>query len=82
MIEVFAMCGNLPKDYKYTVGERLKIALMDLMMNIYEANIVDDKTEALTKCRRYVVETKLYVRMLHGTNHLPVKRFAPPCLPR
>jgi hypothetical protein len=76
MIEVFTMCGNLPKDYKYTVGERLKNALMDLMMNIYEANIVVDKTETLTKCRRHVVETKLYLRMLHDTNHLSVKRFA------
>jgi four helix bundle protein len=77
MIEVFNMCGSLPKDYKYTVGERLKNTLMDLMMNIYEANISDDnKAEILGRCKRYVVETKLYLRMLHDLNLLSVRRFA------
>jgi len=76
MIEVFNMCGSLPKDYKYTVGERLKNTLMDLMMAIYEANISSDKAEILGKCKRYIVETKLYLRMLHDLSHLSVKRFA------
>jgi hypothetical protein len=76
MIEVFNMCGGLPKDYKYTVGERLKNILMDLMIGIYEANSSDDKAEILDRCRKYVVETQLYLRMLHDLKRLSTKRFA------
>jgi hypothetical protein len=76
MIEVFNLCGSLPKDYKYTVGERLKNALMDLMLGIYEANISDDKSELLAECRRYMVGIKLYLRMLRDMKLVSVNRFA------
>jgi hypothetical protein len=77
MIEVFNMCGSLSKDYRYTVGERLKNVLMDLMLGIYEANLSpDDRVEILGRCRRYMVETKLYLRMLHDLKRLSTGRFA------
>jgi len=76
VLEVFTLCAHLSKDYKYTVGERLKNELMSLMTGIYEANLADGKTEVLQQCRRNVVAVKLYIRLLYDLKVLSVKRFA------
>jgi hypothetical protein len=52
MIEVFNLCGGLPKNDRNTVGERLKNTCMDLNLAICEAHVSDDKSEALGRCRR------------------------------
>jgi hypothetical protein len=57
MIEVFNLCGSLPKDDRHTVGERLKNTCMDLNLGICEAHASDDKSEALGRCRRVVGRT-------------------------
>jgi hypothetical protein len=75
VLEVFMMCKSLPKDYKYTVGERLKNQLTDLMSGIYEANLEEDKTLCLQQCRRNVVVAKLYVRLLYDMKVLSMKRY-------
>ena len=36
----FKLIRNLNKDYKYTVGEKLKNEIMELMINVYKANKV------------------------------------------
>ena len=35
----FKLIKDLRKDYKYTVGEKIKNETLDLMMNIYRANL-------------------------------------------
>jgi hypothetical protein len=76
MIEVFNLCGSLPKDDRHTVGERLKNTCMDLNLGICEAHASDDKSEALGRCRRYVMEIQLYLRMLFDLGRLSVERYA------
>ena len=76
VLEIYTLCGSLPKDYKYTIGERLKNRLTDLIAEIYEANLAGDKTAPLQQCRRHVVAAKLYVRLLHDMKVLSMKRFA------
>lgn len=75
VIEVFKMCGSLPKDYKYTIGEKLKNALLDLTTGIYEANAEEDKLLVLCRCRKYMVEIKLYLRLLYDLKQISMKRF-------
>ena len=76
VIEVYGICNHLHRDYKYTLGEKLKNTLIDLMVEIYKAHLATDKLEDVQMCRRQVVAIKIYLRLLHDLKQLSVKRFA------
>lgn len=52
LLASFKLCSNLPRDYRYTLGERLKTELTDLMICIYRANGSEEKRPYLTEARR------------------------------
>ncbi|HHN47997.1 MAG TPA: four helix bundle protein, partial [Bacteroidales bacterium] len=37
LLLVFAHCRQMTKEYKYTLGEKLKNETLELIMNIYRA---------------------------------------------
>lgn len=76
VIDVFAMCNTLNRDYRYSVGEKLKNALIELMIGIYKANLMEDKQPFVVQGREQMVEITLYLRLLHDLKQLSVKRFA------
>ena len=39
----FELIRNVDRDYKYTVGEKLKNQILELMMNVYRANLGREK---------------------------------------
>lgn len=79
LLELYQVSKNLSRDHRYTIGERMKGRIMDLMVCIYHANSTQDKEEKtghITRAREYVVEIKLYVRLLHDLQQISVKRVA------
>ena len=60
LLLIFQYSSKLPKDYKYTVGERLKNEATEVLVAIFEASQLKDKNKAvaiqkalnsLEKCR-------------------------------
>jgi four helix bundle protein len=78
LLELYEVCKNLPRDHRFTIGERLKEKLMDMMVCIYHANSTTNESKAahLKQAREYMVEIKLYIRLLHDMKQLSVRRFA------
>jgi len=76
VVEVFKLCGSMQRDYKFTIGEKLKNTLIELMVGIYRANVEVERMEMIRQCRQYVVQVKLYLRLLHDLDQLSTKRFA------
>lgn len=76
LLAVFKMNINLTREHRYTLGEKLKGELTDLIVCIYRANSgEEDKEEHLRAAREHVVVVKLYMRMLHDLNQINLKRF-------
>ncbi len=48
LIEIFKRTKLFPREYKYTIGERLKNEALELIINIYKAN----KTAKVNRARR------------------------------
>jgi four helix bundle protein len=74
----FQLVGNLRKDYKYTVGEKLKNEIMDLMMNIYRANKRRDakeKIERVVKAQESIEVVRILFRLLKDLKQLSLKHF-------
>lgn len=76
LLQVIRVSGNLQRDFRYTIGERLKIEIMDLCIYIYKANGTYEKQEFIEKARERIVIVKLQVRVLHDLKQISVKQYA------
>lgn len=76
LIEVYGVCGQLAREYRYTLAERLKTEITELMLSIYRANLSSDKQAGLNRARELLVTIKLYVRLLHDLQQINLKRYA------
>lgn len=76
LLQIIRMSMNLQRDFRYTIGERLKIEIMDLCIYIYKANGSYEKLEFIKQARERMVVVKLQVRVLHDVKQISVKQFA------
>lgn len=76
LLQIIRMSMNLQRDFRYTIGERLKIEIMDLCIYIYKANGSYEKQEFIKQARERMVVVKLQVRVLHDVKQISVKQFA------
>lgn len=76
LVESYNMCHNLQRDYRYTLGEKLKQELMDLMVDIYKANVTSDKASILGHARERLVVVKLQLRLLRDLKQISIRTYA------
>jgi len=75
-IDIFKFVKTFNKEYKYTVGERLKNETLEMLLNIYRANIRTDKTELLQKARENIEVIRLLFRLLKDLHQISIEKFA------
>lgn len=70
LLLVFQYTSKLPKDYKYTLGERLKNEVTEVLVKIFEASRLKDKSKAIViqKALNSIEKCRLYVRILKDLN--------------
>lgn len=76
LLQIIRLSMNLQRDFRYTIGERLKMEIMDLCIYIYKANGSYEKQEYIEKARERMVVIKLQVRVLHDVKQISVKQYA------
>ncbi len=72
----FQLIRNLNKDYKYTAGEKIKNEIMDMIMNIINANKNRDKKENIEKAQESIDRVRILFRLLKDLNQISLKNFA------
>lgn len=76
LLQFIRLSGNLQRDFRFTIGERLKTEMMDLCVCIYKANAVQDKTKFIGEAREKIVTIKINIRVLHDVKQISSKQFA------
>ena len=74
-VTIFEYTKNFTKEYKYTVGEKLKNETLEMMVNVYRANTRKDKTELLQTARENIEVIRLLFRLLKDLKKIDVKKF-------
>jgi hypothetical protein len=74
IIELFDLYSNLPKSFKYTLGQRIQLESIELIVNIYKANAHTDKIPFILKIREHIEIIRLLIRILHDTKQISLKR--------
>ena len=64
------------RDFRYTLGEQVKRALMDMMVDVFRANKTECKVADIAHAREKLVEVQIMIRVLHETRQMSVKQFA------
>lgn len=77
LLEIYKMNINLTREYRHSLGEKLKHEVTEIMVHIYKANVHNeqDKVSNLRYARERIVVVKIYMRMLHDLNQINLKRF-------
>ena len=76
LLQFIRMSGNMQRDFRFTIGERLKTEMMNLCVCIYKANAVQEKMNFISGAREKVVVIKINIRVLHDVKQISTKQFA------
>lgn len=70
LLMIFQYSSKLPKDYKYTLGERLKSEATEVLVAIFEASQLKDKNKIITiqKALNSLEKCRLFIRILKDLN--------------
>ena len=74
LLELFQLTHNFNREYKYTLGEKLKNEVTDLLTNIYKANKTFTKHELIDKARVNLEIVRLYIRILKDLKQISQNR--------
>lgn len=75
LVAIFDLSRQFNREYKYTVGEKLKNETIDMITNIYRANSRQDKKELLQRARENVEAIRLYLRLLRDLRQIDLPKF-------
>ncbi len=75
-VTLFTGVRNMQRDYRYSLGESLKMELIALITNIYRANSREEKKPLLKNARENIEVIRLLLRLSHDLKQFPLKEFA------
>ena len=75
LIQLFIMVHNMNKEYKYSLGEKLKNEAMNLIINIYKANTVYKKDDNINNARENLEVIRLLIRILRDMNQISINKY-------
>ena len=78
--DLVQICTKLSRDYRYTIGEEVKKQLLEIVVDVYNANNINGKTQRKFEivddaCQR-MVKIKIYMRLLNDLKQISTKSFA------
>lgn len=76
LLRIMQITKNFPREYKYTLGQKLRDEIIDLVILIYRANSAKDKTEFLSMIVDRVQLIQLLIRLCHDIRILQRKHYA------
>ncbi len=72
---IFKLIKWFPKDYKYSLGDTIKNETIELISNIYKANLQKDKKDMLSIARENIELVRLYIRICKDLKVINIQKF-------
>jgi len=74
-VELFKTTKEFNKEYKYTLGERIKANGLDLMLLLYRANSSKEKAIILQTAREKLEDIRLCYRLMFDLKQIALKKW-------
>ena len=75
MLDVYKMCRDMERDYKFSIGEDLKKDVKRLLKNVYHANRLTEKLNYILSAREVVEDIRLDLRVLRELGKIQENTF-------
>jgi len=69
------MIKGFPKEYKYSLGDKIKNETIELISNIYKANLQKEKKYRLSIARENIELVRLYTRICKDLKVINIAKF-------
>lgn len=69
------MIKGFPKEYKYSLWDKIKNETIHLISNIYKANLKKEKKDMLTLARENIELIRLYIRICKDLKVINIAKF-------
>jgi hypothetical protein len=76
LLRIMTATKDFPREYKYTLGQKLKDEVIELVVLIYRANSVREKEAHITAILERVQVVQLMIRLAHDMKILPRRHYA------
>ena len=74
LLAIFQVSKNFSREYKYTIGQNLKVLATEMILNIYRANSTFEKKKIIQKARENLEVIRLYLRLLKDLRQISTKK--------
>jgi hypothetical protein len=75
LLDIYRFSSTLTREYKYTLGEKLKNETLELLMLVYRANSSKTKFDIIQQAREQIEVVRLLLRVLKDLNQISVNSF-------
>ncbi|NDW18742.1 four helix bundle protein [Dysgonomonas sp. 216] len=75
LLQVYRLCTNMERSYRYSLGERIQKEMTELILNIYRANSSREKKTYIQAAKENITVVRLLFRVAHDSKQLQVKHF-------
>jgi len=75
LLDIYRFSATLTREYKYTLGEKLKNETLELLMLVYMANSSKTKFDIIQQAREQIEVVRLLLRVLKDLNQISVNSF-------
>lgn len=76
LLEVMQTTKNFPREFRYSIGEKIDNELIELVVSIYKANSAKDKEKYILDILEHAQFVNLFLRMSCDLKILPLNRYA------
>jgi hypothetical protein len=76
LLRTMTATKDFPREYKYTLGQKIKDELIELVVMIYRANSAADKAQHIESIVERVQAIQLMMRLSHDMKILPRRHYA------
>jgi hypothetical protein len=74
--QVVQVTKEFPREFKFTLGQRLRDEVIELLVLIYRANSQKDKAPVISELLERILVVELLVRLCHDLRILTRKHYA------
>ncbi len=73
---VMVVTKSFPREYKFTLGQKIKDEVVDIILLIYRANSATNKANHIEILLERLQVVELLLRLCHDMKLMPVKSYA------
>ena len=74
LLTIYQSVGMFGKEFKYTIGEKLKNEALELIVCIYKANSRVNKLSMITEAKEHLEVARLYIRITKDLKQITLKK--------